>query len=122
MLSGIELSPATFSNVSSRRYDKREMLSAAYVPRWIVLSDEQSLPLGRAVAFTIDRASEKYAGGLDRAQIVQRLATAAGALGSSAEYLFETCRTLRAAGIPDTNLESLKAEVAAIHASMENGP
>lgn len=96
---------------------KREMLSAAYVPRWLDLYDENGGRFGSGIAFTIDRNGEHYAGHLRREQIVQRLATASGALGSCADYLFRTSESLRAHGICDDELERLSAEVAAIQAA-----
>jgi cation transport protein ChaC len=42
---------------------------------------------------------------------VYRLAHAAGGLGSSADYLFRTCESLRESGIPDVDLEELAAKV-----------
>jgi len=98
---------------------KREMLSTAYVPRWLDLLDREGRKFGCGIAFTIDRDGEHYAGDLARDHVIRQLATAAGALGSSADYLFRTCEGLRAHGIPDPDLERLEAEVIAIHAAEE---
>jgi glutathione-specific gamma-glutamylcyclotransferase len=98
---------------------KREMLSAAYVPRWLDLLDKDERRFGCGIAFTIDRDGEHYAGHLTRDLVIRQLATAAGALGSSADYLFRTCEGLRAHGIPDPDLERIEAEVAAIRAAQE---
>jgi cation transport protein ChaC len=92
---------------------KREMLLASYVPRWLDLFDEHSVRFGCGIAFTIDPASENYVGGLERGQVVRRLATAAGALGSSADYLFRTCAGLQDCAIHDEDIERLRIEVAA---------
>ena len=97
---------------------KREMLSGAYVPRWLDLLGERSERFGCGIAFTIDPACEHYEGGLAREQIVRRLATASGALGSSADYLFRTCEGLRAQGIHDEDLERLMPDVAAAQEAM----
>jgi glutathione-specific gamma-glutamylcyclotransferase len=97
---------------------KREMLSAAYVPRWLDLLDDRGDRFGFGIAFTIDPGCEHYDGGLAREQIVRRLATASGALGSSADYLFRTCESLRAHGIRDEDLERLQTEVAAVQAGL----
>ena len=51
-----------------------------------------------------------------RAELVRRLATAAGALGSSAEYLFNTRDGLRSLGIRDRWVEGLACEVQAAQA------
>ncbi len=90
---------------------KREMLAAAYIPRWLDLLDAQGKRFGCGLAFTIDPKGQHYAGELTREQIVRRLATATGALGSSAEYLFETCKGLRQHAISDAQLEAIEAEV-----------
>lgn len=86
---------------------RREMLSAAYRPQWLDLHDGRDVPFGRGIAFLIDRSTTHYAGDLGEAAMLHRLATAAGALGSSADYLFRTCEGLRSHGIPDPDLERL---------------
>jgi glutathione-specific gamma-glutamylcyclotransferase len=98
---------------------KREMLSGAYVPRWLDLRDGRGTRLGCGIAFTIDPAFEFYDGGLDREQLVRRLATASGALGSSADYLFKTCEGLREDGIYDAELERLRIDVLVAQATLE---
>jgi glutathione-specific gamma-glutamylcyclotransferase len=90
---------------------RREMLSGAYVPRWLDVFDEQGGRFGSAIAFTIDQTGHHYAGALGLTEIIRRLATASGGLGSAAEYLFRTCEALRAHGIPDPELERLAARV-----------
>jgi glutathione-specific gamma-glutamylcyclotransferase len=92
---------------------RREMLSGAYVPRWLDVLDGHGVRFASAIAFTIDQAGEQYAGRLVVDEVVRRLATASGALGSAAEYLFQTCEGLRAHGIPDPDLERLAASVEA---------
>ncbi len=92
---------------------QREMLSGAYVPRWLDVLGVDGDRFGSAIAFTIDRAGQNYAGGLGVDEVVRRLATATGMLGSSAEYLFQTCEGLRAHGMPDEALDSLAESVRA---------
>lgn len=96
---------------------KREMLSTSYVPRWLDLHDADGRRFGSGIAFTINRDGEYYAGHLGHDQIIRRLVTASGALGSSADYLFRTCEGLRAHGICDEDLERFGAEVAAVQAA-----
>ncbi|HEY4252630.1 MAG TPA: gamma-glutamylcyclotransferase [Roseomonas sp.] len=96
---------------------KREMLAGSYVPRWLDVFDRQGARFGAALAFTIDPGCAQYSGALEPEVLVRRLATAAGALGSSAEYLFQTCEGLRANGIPDAALEALAVRVAAARAA-----
>jgi len=92
---------------------RREMLSGAYVPRWLDVFDADGARFGSAISFTIDRSGCQYAGGLTHAEIIRRLAHASGAIGSAADYLFQTCAGLRSHGIPDPVLEALAVEVAA---------
>jgi len=91
---------------------RREMVAGSYIPRWVEVHDENGVCFGSAIAFTMDTACEQYAGALERHELVDRLATAAGALGSSADYLFRTCAGLRERGVVDEELERLAAEVA----------
>ncbi len=90
---------------------QREMVTGAYVPRWIDMVDEGDQPFASALAFTIERTSLGYSGNLATDALIQRLATASGSLGSSADYLFRTRDGLRACGIPDLDLERLAAGV-----------
>ncbi|WP_245973685.1 gamma-glutamylcyclotransferase [Bosea caraganae] len=96
---------------------RREMLSGAYIPRWLDLLDEAGERFGSAIAFTIDPAGLYYAGGLEPPDVVRRLATASGALGSAADYLFQTCKGLHEHGIPDPALDQLAASVLAAQAA-----
>ncbi len=101
---------------------RREMLSAAYVPRWLDLFDAQGYRFAGGRAFTINHGSNHYAGRLARAEKVRRLATAAGALGSSADFLCRAGAELRRHGIPDPDLERLEADVAAARALETDQP
>jgi cation transport protein ChaC len=92
---------------------RREMLTGAYVPRWVDLLDEQGVRFGSAVTFTVNVLGEHYVGHLARAKVIESLATATGTLGSAADYLFRTCDGLRMYGIPDADLDQLAAEVGA---------
>jgi cation transport protein ChaC len=96
---------------------RREMVASAYVPRWMDVLDRDGRRFGGAITFTIDPAGTYYAGGLAAEAVIERLATAAGHLGSSAEYLFQTRDGLRAHGIPDPELEALAAKVEAVRAA-----
>ncbi len=96
---------------------RREMLSGAYVPRWLDIFDAGATePFGQAIAFTIDPAGPQYAGELAEAEVVRRLATATGPLGSAADYLFRTRAGLHSLGIPDPELDRLADAVAAAQA------
>ena len=90
---------------------RREMLSGSYQPRWVRVRGADGVPFGNAIAFTIHRGGENYAGGLTEAEVVRRLATARGALGSAADYLFRTAEGLRGLGIADARIERLAEQV-----------
>ena len=92
---------------------RREMLTGAYIPHWVDLLDEQGDRFGSGLAFTVNPAGDHYAGDLPEAEVLRRLATAAGSLGSSADYLFRTCDGLRLCGVEDAELERLAAGVRA---------
>lgn len=88
---------------------RREMVVGSYIPRWVkVVSDQQIIS---AITFTINRAHPSYTGEVEPERIVQHLATACGALGSSAEYLHQTISGLAQAGIYDRGLLLLQKQV-----------
>lgn len=94
---------------------RREMLTGAYIPHWLPLHDEAGQVFGHGISFSINREGPQYVD-LPEEQVVQRLATARGALGSSAEYLFQTRDGLRTLGIQDPLIESLSGAVTALQA------
>ncbi len=81
---------------------RREMVAAGYIPRWVpIFVPAGGAPLGHAIAFTINPQGPSYCAELPEPEMVQRLATARGQLGSSAEYLFNTHNGLAQIGIVD---------------------
>jgi cation transport protein ChaC len=86
---------------------RREMVTAGYVPRWLAMADETGAVFGHGLAFTVDPAGQGYEGEVSETELVRRLATARGELGSSAEYLFRTWDGLRGMGIIDHHLDHL---------------
>ena len=92
---------------------RREMLAGSYVPRWVDVVDEAGVRFGTAIAFTVNTAADQYAGEMAAQAVVDCLATAAGELGSCADYLFRTCAGLHAEGIPDAEMDHLAETVAA---------
>lgn len=89
---------------------RREMVTGAYHPRWMrVRSGTRMLT---ALAFVVDRTHPQYAGELSLRQQAKVLSCAAGALGSSADYLEHTRVSLITHGIIDPYLESLATTVA----------
>ena len=92
---------------------RREMVADGYIPHWVPVEDEDGKPFGAAVAFTINPDQPTYCGDLVEAEVVERLATARGRLGSGAEYLFRTRDGLAAMGVTDASLDRLAGLVAA---------
>lgn len=92
----------------------REMLIGGYKPTWVDVIGDDDEKFGAAIAFTIDRDHEHYAGALPQHEKVRRLATAEGSWGSSADYLFRTIGGLREHGIRDVEMERLGSLVETI--------
>lgn len=88
----------------------RELLTGAYVPRWV--DARTDIGIERAIAFTINRAHERYTGRLSEAEVTEALAQACGHVGSCAEYLMETVAHLEELGIRDGRLWRLQHKVA----------
>lgn len=92
---------------------RREMVADGYIPRWVQLATPEGDDAGWAIAFTINPQGPSYAGELDEAVVVERLATARGPLGTAAEYLFNTREGLAAIGVTDPYLDAIAAKVGA---------
>ncbi len=97
---------------------RREMVTAAYVPRWVKVRTEQGMV--DAIAFVIDVHHERHAHGLDTHKMVDILAHAQGKIGSSADYLFSTVDHLHELGIQDRNLTHLAELVRAKKQNTDN--
>jgi len=90
---------------------RREMVVGAYHPRWLrVRAGTHALT---ALAFVVDRRHPQYAGKLALARQAEVLSHAAGAFGSSADYLERARVSLITHGIVDPYLEALALRVAA---------
>ncbi len=90
---------------------RREMFTMSYRPVWTIARTPKGPE--HVIAFSANRAHERYAPGLEEAVIARHLATGAGSLGRCCDYLFETVKHLRELGIRDRRLEALEAEVRA---------
>ncbi len=105
---------------------RREMVTGAYTPRWLAVTDPSGIAFGHALAFTIEPTASAYAGDLSEAETVERLAMAGGELGTCAEYLFRTCEGLRGIGIRDPALDRIavlvQARLAAHAATDQTAP
>ena len=89
---------------------RREMVADGYIPRWVALEEGDGMPGGHAIAFTINPQGPGYCD-LPEPEVVERLATARGGLGTAAEYLFRTRDGLRELGIHDPFVENLAYRV-----------
>ena len=89
---------------------RREMVLGAYRPLWVSVRCHNK-PL-IALAFVVDRAHRQYTGKLTLAEQASVLSSAAGAFGSSADYLERARIALITHGIVDPYLERLAAMVA----------
>ena len=90
---------------------RREMLSGAYVPRWVDV--RSALGDIRAITFVINHAHERYARFLPDERVAEVISTAEGFLGPCADYLINTVDHLAELGIHDRPLERLRAQVLA---------
>jgi cation transport protein ChaC len=92
---------------------RREMFMLSYRPVWTTAHT----PKGPepAIAFTANRAHERYAPGLGFEQVASHLATGAGPMGRCCDYLFDTVAHLRQLGIRDRRLEALEERVLTHH-------
>ncbi len=90
---------------------RREMITNAYVPRWVTAATLAG-PVN-AIAMTVNRRHSRYVGDLEEDEAVRWIATAEGRLGRCCDYLFDTVSHLREAGAADPRLESLADAVRA---------
>lgn len=88
---------------------RREMFTMAYRPVWTTAHTARGPE--PAIAFSVNRAHERYAPDLQDAAIARYLATGAGPMGRCCDYLFDTVAHLRQLGIRDRRLETLEARV-----------
>ena len=98
---------------------RREMVAGAYRPRWLRARTGEG-PL-TVLAFTIERRHERYCRDLAEEERIAMLATASGALGPAADYLFDTARHLAELGIPDHHLDRLCEAVRAYQRGLRDG-
>jgi cation transport protein ChaC len=91
---------------------RREMVVGSYRPKWVgVHSGNRRLV---ALAFTVKHDHPQYAGKLPIDEEARVIANAAGAFGSSLDYLERTRVALVTHGIVDPYLEQLAGKVAAL--------
>jgi cation transport protein ChaC len=84
---------------------RREMMLAAYHPRWLPFRSGGELL--EALTFVVNRKASGYARALSEAEMFEALCHARGRYGSCAEYVRRTVDALRAYGLHDRRLEKL---------------
>jgi len=91
---------------------ERELVTTVYHETWrhIRLYDPPRKTV-LALAYVVDRQHEQYAGKLSPADLLAHVRDSAGRSGPNAEYVINTARHLRAAGIHDAALEWLCAHL-----------
>lgn len=88
---------------------RREMLSGAYLARWVTVATENG-PV-RAVTFVVNQRHARYAGKLSETETAERIMAAAGELGSCLDYFDRTVRILRTLQVNDAALERIETEI-----------
>lgn len=84
---------------------RREMVSHAYIPRWVTVETQEG-PV-RAITFTINRQHERYVRRMDDREAASIIAAASGRIGRCAEYLENTVQHLHELKIADRYMERL---------------
>ncbi|MEM1400546.1 MAG: gamma-glutamylcyclotransferase [Pseudomonadota bacterium] len=88
---------------------RREMVTAAYVPRWVTIHTDNGPVKG--IAFVINANNDRFADGLSQEQTADYIAKGRGFIGTSADYLFSTVDHLRELDICDRRLTELASRV-----------
>jgi cation transport protein ChaC len=86
---------------------ERELVTSVYheVQRPVTLQGRPAPVM--ALAYMVDRAHVQYAGNLPREQLLELVRESVGTSGRNADYVVNTARHLRSAGIRDATLEWL---------------
>ena len=90
---------------------RREMLSGAYLARWVSVATEAG-PV-RAVTFVANRQHARYTGAMPECEAADRIRLGSGELGTCLDYFERTVRALHAFGIRDAALERLGRAITA---------
>ncbi len=92
---------------------ERELVSSAYLEKVLTvrLADGRVID---AVTYVIDPDHVQYCGTLDLEEQAQIISKAVGGRGPNSEYLFNTAAHLTEMGIPDAELDWLRARVQAL--------
>ncbi|MGJ7497365.1 gamma-glutamylcyclotransferase [Variovorax sp. RT4R15] len=90
---------------------KREMATGAYEARWVT-ARAGGRPV-RALTFVVNRAHERYIGGLPIEQVADMICTGQGVLGTSRAYFEDMLCSLAAMGVRDAGMERLRCAIRA---------
>ena len=88
---------------------RREMISGAYLPKWISLQIDGKRQTG--MTFVVNRQHSRYLPHLEEAELLKRLSQGEGHLGSSREYLENTVTHLEDREVKDAYLHHLLREL-----------
>ncbi|KAF3996640.1 gamma-glutamylcyclotransferase [Glaciimonas immobilis] len=103
--------PAANIETELRMLWRREMLTGAYLPRWLSIrlpaTDINPPHQVRALAFVMNRHHAGYAGRLSDAIIISHLRDATGLYGPARDYLQHTLEGLLKEGLNDSYLARL---------------
>ncbi|MGZ9712834.1 gamma-glutamylcyclotransferase [Glaciimonas sp. GNP009] len=107
--------PAADIETELRMLWRREMLTGAYLPRWLSIrlpetADHQPHQV-KALAFVMNRHHAGYAGRLSDTIVVSHLRDASGLYGPAREYLQHTLEGLLKDGLQDPYLARLWAQL-----------
>ena len=91
----------------------REMMGDVYQPNWFNLQTDRG-PV-RAIAFTLSREHERYAGDLPVEVVTHHIATATGTLGRCMDYLVNTVTKLEETGVRRGPMHNLLRRVRIYH-------
>lgn len=84
---------------------RREMASGVYTPKWLNCRTAQGNI--KALIFTMNRNTYGYVNNLPHDELISIVQKAHGRYGPCTEYVLETARALKSAGIHDTKLEAI---------------
>ena len=94
---------------------RREMVVGSYTPRWVKVRSPQGDC--DAITFAMNRDHQSYRGRWSIHKVARTIANATGALGSNAEYLFDTLNRLEELHLKDHGLTDLAERVRRIQKS-----
>lgn len=93
----------------------REMVLGSYRPTWARVTRDDGAQ-SHAIAFVANEMSAQYRADSRVATIAPLIATATGAIGSNAEYVFRLREALSYCDLSDDYVEALAAEIRRYHA------